>query len=321
MITDSNTKLVALIGHPISHTKSPELFSHFEDEFAPNAVYVPFDVDPEQLVTAIKGLKALGFVGANITAPYKNVVFKKAKTLGIKLTDVAKQCQSVNCLYFEEDGSLWGTSTDYVAFMDLFRNSVDPNLRGYNVLVIGYGGVAKVVLQALWSYLWFGKVDFLCRNPEVCNKEIQQLYDKHKKAVRRFHLRGSFIPSVIGAPTAHMLSKDTTNLVPLLGAYHVIINATPLGMFPNTHESPIPDDATHGFYGIDGDGDPQTLIDLIYNPKETKFLSQGKEHGCKCVNGIEMLVDQFVESFRLWFPRETSGCSKEELIEFGLKEL
>lgn len=321
MITTEKTELVALIGYPVEHTKSPELFSRFEQEFAPNAVYVPFSVKPDGLVAAIKGLKAMGFRGANITAPYKHEVFKKARTLGIKLTDVAKQCQSVNCLYHEKDGSLWGTSTDYVAFMNLFRNSVIPNLHGYNVLVIGYGGVAKVVLQALWSYLWFGKVDFLCRKPDICNTEILQLYEKHKKSIRRMHLRGSYVPSVIHEPHAYMLSDDATKIAPLLSSYQVVINATPLGMFPNTNMSPIPDDAVKGFYGRDGDGDPQTVIDLIYNPPETKLLAQAAEKGCACVNGRMMFVDQFVESFRLWYPQYTSGCSKEELIEFATKEL
>ena len=89
MITTENTELVALIGYPVEHTKSPELFSYFEQEFAPNAVYVPFNVKADGLVAAIKGLKAMGFRGANITAPYKHEVFKKTRTLGIKLTNTA----------------------------------------------------------------------------------------------------------------------------------------------------------------------------------------------------------------------------------------
>ena len=311
MITDSNTKLVALIGHPIFHTKSPELFSHFEEAFAPNAVYVPFDVDPEQLTTAIKGLKALGFVGANITAPYKNVVFKKAKTLGIKLTDVAKHCQSVNCLYFE-NGELWGTTTDYVAMYDLLMNSVDPYSVS-SVGIIGCGGMATVILQACWRFgafggKWasfrFGSVDFICRDVMKATEIINPMYDKMTR-------RGKIIPD----PNRPKVFQLTDQSDEIFWKYDVLINATPVGMYPNVDASPIPDNAALGLRH------EQTLIDLIYNPKETKFLSQGNEHGCKCVNGQALLVDQFVESFRLWFPKETSGCSKEELIDFGLKEL
>ena len=256
-------------------------------------------------------MKALGFVGANITAPYKNVVFRKAKTLGIKLTDVAKHCQSVNCLYFE-DGELWGTTTDYVAMYDLLMNSVDPYSIS-SVGVIGCGGMATVILQACWRFgafggkwtsLRFANVDFICRDVMKATGIINPMYDKMTR-------RGKIIPD----PKRPKVFQLTDRSDEIFWKYDVLINATPVGMYPNVDASPIPDNAALGLRN------EQTLIDLIYNPKETKFLSQGKEHGCKCVNGRELLVDQFVESFRLWFPRETSGCSKEELIELGLKEL
>lgn len=308
---NAQTKLIALIGHPIGHTKSPELFDHFVDEFETNTVYVPFDVEPGNLVTAINGLKAMGFHGANITAPYKTLVFKHARKLGIKLTEVAKKCQSVNCLYYE-DGVLWGTTTDFIAFRDLFNNVVDSAVVS-SVLVIGSGSMAKVVTQAVWNSMLFGCVDFVCRDTEKCSAEIMPMYNKYvrefKKNVGSLRLKSSHHVQ----PSFFQISARNDIMLNIVHQYDVIVNCTPVGMYPETSYSPLTETAALTLHS------KQTVIDLIYNPPETKLLLQATEHGCNAINGKMMLVDQFVESFRLWFPRNTSGCTKDELVKFALK--
>lgn len=316
MIVTSDSKLIALIGHPVSHTRSHILFSYFEEEFESNCVYMPFDVEPDNLVAAIKGLKAMGFRGANITAPYKTEVFQKARSIGMKLTEVARVCQSVNCLYYDDAGQLWGTTTDYVAFCDMFRNSIPNAVDLSSVLIIGSGGVSKVVLQAVWDSTFFCKVDFLCRDTAKCSDFVQPMYEKYTKAKRR-----GFVTIPSPQPDVYSLNDlHVTRLINLVHQYDVIINATPVGMFPNTQASPLPEDVMLAF-GRNDCGTKQTIIDLIYNPPVTRLLQSAADHGCKCVNGRLMLVDQFVESYRLWIPKTVSGCSKEELVKIGMRKL
>jgi shikimate dehydrogenase len=150
------------------------------------------------------------------------------------------------------NGQLHGFNTDAVAF----KNSLQKSLKPYHkcALILGTGGAAKAVQYALKEL----GIDFL-------------LVSRHKKENQLGY-------EDVGGDT--------------IGEHHIIINTTPLGMYPNVDQDPpIPyTDLT-----------PQHLLyDLTYNPPKTKFLQQGEKRGAQIINGYEMLVAQAEESWRIW---------------------
>jgi shikimate dehydrogenase len=150
------------------------------------------------------------------------------------------------------NGQLHGFNTDAVAF----KNSLQKSLKPYHkcALILGTGGAAKAVQYALKEL----GIDFL-------------LVSRHKKE------------NQLGYED---VGRET------IGEHHIIINTTPLGMYPNVDQDPpIPyTDLT-----------PQHLLyDLTYNPPKTKFLQQGEKRGAQIINGYEMLVAQAEESWRIW---------------------
>jgi shikimate dehydrogenase len=150
------------------------------------------------------------------------------------------------------NGQLHGFNTDTVAF----KNSLQKNLKPYHkcALILGTGGASKAVQYALKEL----GIDFL-------------LVSRHKKENQSGY---------------EDVGEDT------IGEHHIIINTTPLGMYPNVDQDPpIPYSALTSQH---------LLYDLTYNPPKTKFLQQGEERGAQIINGYDMLVAQAEESWRIW---------------------
>jgi shikimate dehydrogenase len=137
MITAA-TRLVALLGHPVSHSLSPRMQNAAFAARALDWAYVACDVDPDALPAAVAGLRALGFAGANVTIPHKGAVAE----LCDKLDDLSRRSGAVNTLVFRE-GRIVGANTDGPAV----AGAVDPP--GAHVLVLGRGGGARAVAVAL----------------------------------------------------------------------------------------------------------------------------------------------------------------------------
>src|SRR5919199_3899841 len=107
MITAS-TRLVALLGHPVGHSLSPRMQNAAFAARALDWAYVALDVHPDALPTAVAGLRALGFAGANVTIPHKGA----AAQLCDELDDLAGASGAVNTLVFRDDGRIYGANTD-----------------------------------------------------------------------------------------------------------------------------------------------------------------------------------------------------------------
>ncbi|HSC90923.1 MAG TPA: shikimate dehydrogenase [Gaiellaceae bacterium] len=137
MITAS-TRLVALLGHPVAHSRSPAMQNAAFAARGLDWAYVALDVGPAELEDAVRGLVALGFAGANVTIPHKRAVAE----LCDELDRAAARAASVNTLVVR-DGRILGSSTDGAAVVD----AVEP--RGARALVLGGGGAALAVAAAL----------------------------------------------------------------------------------------------------------------------------------------------------------------------------
>ncbi|SHK25548.1 shikimate dehydrogenase [Thermocrinis minervae] len=135
------TKVYGVIGYPIEHSLSPVFQNIFFSRLGIDAVYVPFSVPPEDLQTAIEGLKALGVKGVNVTIPHKERVLQFVDFVDEHVEKIG----SSNTLKFV-DGKVYAYNTDWIGFLKAVQGLIEP---GKRVLLLGAGGAARAVLYAL----------------------------------------------------------------------------------------------------------------------------------------------------------------------------
>ncbi len=212
-------------------------------------------------------------LGFNVTIPYKQWVFPLLDAL----SPTAAAIGAVNCVVvqWQSDGSyrLTGHNTDAPAFAATLAPLLQPWHR--KSLVLGTGGAARAVTYALQQLNM--EVSWVSRDAEAAT---QRLYERREHQVPSDILtRG--IP-ILSYPEAIQQTTES----------HLIVNATPVGMYPNEGETPWP--APHML-------SPRHLCyDLIYNPTETRFLQQSRQAGAQTRNGLPMLHHQAELSWQLW---------------------
>lgn len=251
------------MGYPVEHSLSPAMHNAAFEALNMDWIYVPLLTPPEYVQEAVAGLRAMSFRGANITVPLKELI----PPLMDDLSEVAKQIGAVNTVCRREDGTLYGTSTDGIGFLrslESERLSIDEDLE---VVVLGTGGSARAVANALIQA--GAKVTAVSRH---CDRAAQMLWE-------------------LGAE-AHALQYTDPAVVHAMQRARVLVNTTPLGLYPRVEEMPpIPLEGLH----------PDMLVyDLIYNPPVSRLLREAQKRGCSTINGVKMLVYQGAESFRLW---------------------
>jgi shikimate dehydrogenase len=271
------TAVYGIIGHPVKHSLSPLMQTEAFKEAGIDAVYVPFEVEPENLEEAVSGLRALSVKGFNITVPHKERV---AQLLDF-LTEDAEVLGAVNTVK-NENGELTGYNTDAEGFLrSLVEEGVE--LSGKRVLMFGAGGAARAVGYALLK----GGVKFL----NIVNRN----FSRAKAVAELLGKRGNVLVYPLKESTVEVLLKDAD----------VIVNTTSVGMKeddpPLFDYSKIPE-------GI-------TVVDIIYNPPETPLLKAAKEKGCKTVNGLGMLVHQGAVAFEIWTGKEAPVERMREVLE------
>ncbi len=264
MAISGKTRVCGVIGDPIEHTLSPAIhnaaFSYLNLDF----VFLAFHVNASELEKAICGMRGLGIHGLNVTMPHKTRVIRYLD----EVDSTVKFLGSANTL-LNRNGKIEGFSTDGVgALKAIVENGV--SLSGKKVLLLGAGGAAKAIAFALVQKV--GKLVILNRSGE-------------KAEVLAEKLRRIFNPKVVGAALSY--SEITENL----RDSEVLINATSAGMKPNLNQSLV---------------EPQWLrsdlvvMDIVYNPVETKLAKDAKAVGAKVISGVEMLIYQGAASFEIW---------------------
>lgn len=257
------TKVVGLIGNPVEHSLSPVIHNAAFRHLQLDYVYVPFPVHPDGLARAVRGLFQAGIAGLNVTVPYKERVLDCLD----RVDHYAQVLGAVNTIV-KEDGQLVGYNTDGPGFIrSLQAEGVD--VRGKTVLVIGAGGAARAVAFAL-GQAGVREITFVNRTVERAQNLKREIDD---------------IVQVEVLPlTPETLQKS-------LQSCQIVINTTTVGMYPHTDNTPVPGQLLQ----------PRlTVVDLIYNPLETRLLRAAKRAGCNTVSGLGMLVYQGAASFELW---------------------
>lgn len=255
-------EICALFGQPVAG--NPMQFM-MERAFAQQGLdwrYLSFEVTPESLGDAVRGLRALGFRGANVTVPHQ---FEAVKHLD-RLSEAATQMGSVNCIT-REGHELVGENTDGKGFLLSLRSVIDP--LGKNIVLLGAGGAARAI------------------GVELALAGVQKLTIVNRTAEH-------------GQDLASLLAKNPNvqiEFVPWEGKYEVpadaqvVIQATSIGA--NDPDADVPVGFRHAMPGL-------VAADVVITPPETAFLSEAKRHDCVALDGLGMFVYQAAIAFQHW---------------------
>ncbi len=263
-----NTVLVGLIGHPIRQTYSPFIHNVAFDLKKLDYLYLPFDVPAANLGNAVKGMVALGIKGFNVTIPHKVNIIQLLNNVSDEAAGVGAVNTVVNDL-----GRLSGYNTDVYGILktlDKYKSSI----AGKEMTVAGAGGSARAVIYTLIKYFKPAQINIINRTDQKAEALKKYFSDKMKfEAIKCYEL----FPS---------------NLVEVFQRSGLIVNATPIGMYPETDDAVI--SLENAF------NKEQIVFDLVYNPSRTRLLSIASKQGAKVINGTEMLVNQASKAFELW---------------------
>jgi shikimate dehydrogenase len=261
-MSDQRFVLAGVMGWPVAHSRSPVIHNHWIAKHGLKGSYVQLPVKPENLEDAIRGLKALGFAGCNVTVPHK----VRAMALMDELHPVARRMQAINTIVVREDDSLYGMNNDGAGYVQSLRDA-DPAWRGDTgpVLLLGAGGAARAIVVAL--------LDEGAPEIRICNRTR----DKAQALADEF---GPLVKVVDWAER-----EDAQAGVSLL------VNSTTQGMHGQT---PLE-------LRLDALPAQALVSDAIYIPLETPLLAAARARGHRTVNGLGMLLNQARPAFKAWF--------------------
>jgi shikimate dehydrogenase len=264
---DSSTKLTGVFGYPIGHSLSPAMHNTAFRQCQLNFMYAAFQVKPEKLKEAVRGISALSFRGVNVTIPHKVAIMDFLD----EINEEALEIGAVNTIV-NEDGKLVGYNTDGQGFIQSLLEEMNRPLQGLSVTILGAGGAARAVAVSL--------ARSGVSNIRIANRSLG------KAEILAGHLssRVSVSACTLDALTEQGLAKTD-----------LLINTTSVGMYPHVDEMPIPEKLLH---------DRLIVSDLIYNPLETKLLRTASSIGAQVHTGLGMFVHQGALAFQLWTGRQ-----------------
>ena len=282
MIT-GKTKVVGVIGHPIEHSMSPPMHNNAFKQLNMDYVYVAFHVLPENIEKLINSCKTLGIQGLNVTIPHKTTVIPFLD----EIDSTAEKIGAVNTIRFK-DGIAKGFNTDGIGAVKSIQNYT--TLEGKNVLILGAGGASKAIAFTL------------------INENIKSLVIANRSKENACNIIANIRKQCDFEEISYVNIKDAGELIDFVD---IIINTTPVGMYPNHEvEPPIKTDKIT---------EKHVVMDVIYNPLETEFLKQARLNGATTINGTSMLINQGLESFEIFTECKASYESFEEVLMNQLK--
>ena len=265
------TKLTGLIGSPVSHSISPQMHNEAFRQLGLDYVYLAFDIPDRELETAVKGLRAIGIRGFNITMPYKT----RMLSLVDELTPAARIAQACNTVIVDDDKMI-GHTTDGIGFMQSVTDA-GYNIIGRKMTLLGAGGAATAICtQAALDGVQ--SIDIFRRSRAKAFAETEQFAET--------------VCENTGCRVQVYDLADTGRLKNSLAESRILVNATNVGMAPDTDACPLSDASLLH---------PDLIVsDIIYNPRKTKLYQMAESRGCPVFNGMYMLLFQGAASFECW---------------------
>ena len=259
---EARPRLAAVLGNPISHSKSPRMHNYWLKQNKLNGYYIPIKVELENFEETIWTLVSMGFSGVNVTIPHKLSALKIAD----ESSSTAQYIGAANTLTFTKENKIYADNTDAYGFINNIKCKYpdwDPK-KGMSV-VLGAGGASRAVIAALLSE---GSKEIIVLNRTIEKAEaLKEDYDNK------------------------ITVESWKNINEVVASCSNIINTTSLGMNNESliaiKPNAIPETAL--------------VSDLVYTPLETNFLKMAKNRGSRTVDGLGMLIHQGVPGFEAWF--------------------
>lgn len=264
-------RVYAVIGNPIAHSLSPTLHNAGFRARKMDAAYLPFRVaDLNDFLRAVPRLRIAGF---SVTLPYKQTLLRFLDGCD----PLAKAIGAVNTVAVRANGKLFGYNTDSLGVLRALRGKL--RFAGSRVLILGAGGAARAVAFTLARE---GARVFICSRTFAKTRRLA--HDAKGEALERKALRKR--------------------------SFDLIVNATPVGMYPRGNESPI---------GA-SEMNCALVFDLIYRPQRTKFLRLAASKGIRTISGIEMFLAQGIAQWEIWTGRRAPASAMRKAVLAALRE-
>jgi shikimate dehydrogenase len=262
-----------LIGWPLGHSLSPAIHSAALASCDLRGEYTlcptpPLPGGAQVLDRLVQRLRRRELHGMNVTIPHKRSILPYLD----RLTAMAKDIGAVNLVYLE-DGLLVGDNSDAPAFMTDMQHVISLKSHAGTALVLGAGGAARAAVCALLQAEWV--VYLVARRIEAARQLVSEMAYQAVSATQKL------------AP----LSLDV-DAIEVLSGCELVVNATPVGMFPRIDESPWPEELPLPSQAA--------VYDMVYNPTETVLVRAARAEGRVAANGLGMLVEQAALSFERW---------------------
>lgn len=262
MANDKKFILAGVMGWPVAHSRSPAIHNHWIRQHGLNGSYVLLPVQPEHIGDAVRGLRALGFAGCNLTIPHKVA----AMALMDRVDPLAARIGAINTIVVEADGTLVGYNNDAYGYIQSLLDA-QPGWRADDgpITVLGAGGAARAILVAL--------AERGAKEIRLCNRSLD---------------KAEALASEFGAPIRAVPWEQRADA---LDGCALLINTTSLGM---KGQDPLE-------LSLEKLPSHALVSDIIYVPLETPLLAAARQRGNPTVNGLGMLLNQARPAFERWF--------------------
>lgn len=270
--------LTGLVGRPVTHSIGQTVYNRFFSLSGIASMYISIDLTEENLPVFVSGSKD-SFLGYNVTIPHKVSIMKFLENVD----GVARDIGAVN-LVKNSGGKSMGYNTDYYAAMRMFSGN-GISLKGKSVAIAGSGGVARTIIYHILEMEEDTSITVISRNPETAEDKLSDLT----------------------AGRNVIFTKSSAH-----GVYDILINCTPVGMWPHGEGVPFSSDVIVNC---------EAGIDLVYNPMETMFARELERRGKIAVRGSEFFMDQGLESLRILFDREIDEASFRKVAKGVIGEM
>lgn len=264
------SKLFGIYAHPVHHSMSPLMhntaFSYLELPY----YYQAFDIPPEAIEQAIEAMRILHIGGVNVSIPLK----EKVLPLLDEVDAEARLIGAVNTIVREENGLLKGYNTDGAGYVQSLIAETGIVLSSTTALIFGAGGAAKGIAVYLLKQ-GCSRIFVSNRNQEKAIKLVRQL--------EAYIAENTLLGKVEALPWESVEEK--------LPAFSLLINTTPVGMWPKVEETPIQ---------LELLAQNTIVSDIVYNPLKTAFLAEAERKGAKIHTGLGMFIYQGALAFELF---------------------
>ena len=270
-------EIVAVFGQPVAGNPTQYMMEKAFAQVGLDWRYLTLEVAPEQLGDAVRGMRAMGFRGCNLTIPHKVEVIKFLD----KTSEAAGLMGAVNCVTRVGD-ELVGENTDGKGFVQSLGEVTDP--AGKDIVILGAGGAARAI------------------GVEVALAGAAKI-----TVVNRGEARGQELTSLINdkvhVPALFVKWEGDYQVPP---ETEVLINATSIGLGDAEARVPLAVDT------LEAD---MAVADVIFNPPETRLIRDAQARGCQTLDGLGMLVNQAVIAFRIWTGQDANAQVMRDALE------